>query len=256
MFRILRIFVLLVILVNVALGTWLARARTTSWETPLRVMVYPINADGSETTTRYISELNRETFRPIEAFFDEEAQRIGLAKKDLVDIHMGSEVKMLPPPPPHGGKVVQIMFWSLSLRLWAWRHAEHPGQPDPHARMFVLFYDPAKVERVAHSLGLQKGLIGVVHAYSSKGQTAQNNVVLAHELFHTVGATDKYDPGTNQPAFPEGYADPEKVPLLPQEFAELMAGRMATSETGSQMPASLQHTVIGDKTAREIGWIR
>ena len=219
-------------------------------------MVYPINADGSETTARYISELNRETFRPIETFLEEEGRRFGTAQKDLADFGLGDEVKALPPPPPYGGNVVQIMFWSLSLRLWAWRHAEHPGQVDPHARMFVLFYDPAQVQHVGHSLGLQKGLIGVVHAYASERQTAQNNIVLAHELLHTVGATDKYDPRTNHPIFPEGYADPEKVPLLPQEFAELMAGRMATSETGSQMPASLQHTVIGGKTAQEIGWVR
>ena len=71
-----------------------------------------------------------------------------------------------------------------------------------------------------------------------------------------VGATDKYDPRTSHPAFPEGYADPEKVPLLPQQFAELMAGRIATSETECQMPLSLHQTVIALKTAREIGWFQ
>ena len=256
MFRKLRIFLLLLFLVNAAMGTWLARARTTSWDTPLRVMVYPINGDGSQTTARYISELRRDNFSAVEAFFGEEAQRYGLPKKDLVDVNLGSEVKALPPPPPHDGSTVHIMLWSLSLRLWAWRQAEHPGQPDQHVRMFVLFYDPEKTERVAHSLGLQKGLIGVVHAFSSKHQDAQNSVVLAHELLHTVGATDKYVPGTNQPVFPEGYGDPEKLPLHPQQFAELMAGRTAISETESRMPLSLDQTVIGGKTAREIGWIQ
>jgi hypothetical protein len=255
-FRKLRILVLLVILVNAALGTWLARARTTSWETPLRVMIYPINADASQSSARHISGLSRDTFAPAETYFDSEAERYGISRKDLADIHLGNEVKALPPAPPQDGNVLQVMFWSLSLRLWAWRHAQHPGQPDPHVRIFVLFYDPARTARVAHSLGLEKGLVGVVHAFSSPHQTAQNNVVLAHELLHTVGATDKYAAGTNQPVFPEGYAEPEKVPLHPQEFAELMAGRTALSETESQMPSSLNQTVIGSRTAREIGWIQ
>lgn len=254
MFRTLRIFVLLVILVNVALGTWLARVRSTSWDAPLRVMVYPVNADGSAQTQQYIAGLSRTTFKPIVQFLNEEAERHGLSNQDLLEIYLGDEVRALPPPPPYGENVVQVMLWSLSLRLWAWRHAQHPGQAEPHIRMFVLLYDPAQVQKVAHSLGLQKGLIGVVHAYASAAQTAQNNVVLAHELLHTLGATDKYDPANNQPLFPEGFAQPEKSPTFPQDFAELMAGRIALSQTESVMPLSLGHTLIGDKTAQEIGW--
>ena len=53
---------------------------------------------------------------------------------------------------------------------------------------------PACATQLAHSLGLQKGLIGVVNAFASSSQAAENNVVIAHELLHTVGATDKYDP--------------------------------------------------------------
>jgi len=255
-FRTLRIFILLVILLNAALGTWLTHVRTTSWETPLRIMVYPINADGSPGTARYIARLQRESFRPVEDFFREEAQRYGMTQTDVVDFYLGSEVTALPPTAPHGGNVAQIMLWSLSMRLWAWRHAEHPGQPDPHVRMFVLYYDPANVQRVAHSLGLQKGLIGVVHAFASEGQTAQNAVVLAHELLHTVGAKDKYDPENNQPQFPDGYAEPEKTPPLPQRFAEIMAGRIAKSERDAQMPSGLHQVLIGSKTAQEINWIQ
>ena len=34
--------------------------------------------------------------------------------------------------------------------------------------------------------------------------TGPNNVVIAHELLHTVGATDKYDPVTDAPRIPDG----------------------------------------------------
>jgi monoamine oxidase len=59
--------------------------------------------------------------------------------------------------------------------------------------MFVVYFDPVTAHSVGHSLGLQKGLIGVINAYSSSYQTEENNVVIAHELLHTAGASDKYD---------------------------------------------------------------
>ena len=50
-------------------------------------------------------------------------------------------------------------------------------------------------------------------------------MVIAHEFLHTVGATDKYDPATEQPQFPDGYGEPQRVPLVPTGEAEIMAGR-------------------------------
>ena len=255
-FRALRIALLLFILANVAIGAWLTRARTTSWQRPLRVMVFPINADGSEETAKYVAGLKRETFQPIGDFLRDEAKRWGVAGSGAADLYLAPQVHGVPPPPPSSGSVPQIMLWSLQMRFWAWRHADPAGQPNPDVRLFVLYYDPAKVQRVAHSLGLQKGLIGVVHAFASEDQAGSNNVILAHELLHTVGATDKYQPGSNQPAFPDGYAEPDRVPRLPQEFAEIMAGRIPLSERDAEIPRGLNQVLVGGKTAREIHWLR
>jgi hypothetical protein len=79
-------------------------------------------------------------------------------------------------------------------------------------------------------------------------------MVLAHELLHTLGATDKYAPGTNAPRFPDGYASPEAKPLLPQTKAELMAGRIPLDAQRADIPTSLRQVVIGPVTSREIGW--
>ena len=83
----------------------------------------------------------------------------------------------------------------------------------------------------------------------------KDNVIIAHELLHTVGATDKYNPSTGFPVFPDGYADPDKEPLLPQEFAEIMGGRILLSDNSSAMPESLDQTLICPVTAHEIKWI-
>jgi hypothetical protein len=72
-----------------------------------------------------------------------------------------------------------------------------------------------------------------------------------------VGATDKYDPYSNEPRFPDGYAEPGRSPLLPQKYAEIMAGRFpATSSDKALMPSALDDVMIGVQTAREMNWLR
>jgi hypothetical protein len=254
MFRAIRIAILLLILVFTGLGTWLARARTTSWEHTLRVAVFPIDADGSPATRAYIASLTRASFQPIDDFFTEEARRYGVQLPDPVDVFLGPEVAAVPPAVPRGGNVVQVMLWSLQLRFWAWRHARY-DRLAPDIRIFVLYHDPAHVQRVAHSLGLQKGLVGVVYAFAAEEQAGPNDVVIAHELLHTLGATDKYDPATNFPAHPDGYAEPQRDPLWPQDHAEIMAGRIPLSPQRAEIPAGLEQTLIGSATAREIRWL-
>jgi hypothetical protein len=80
-----------------------------------------------------------------------------------------------------------------------------------------------------------------------------NNVIIAHELLHTLGATDKYHSGTGQPREPDGLADAARTPLYPQAAAEIMAGRIAMSPDDAVIPQSLHYTVIGAATAAEIG---
>jgi hypothetical protein len=110
--------------------------------------------------------------------------------------------------------------------------------------------------KLPHSTGLQKGQLGVVHAFADADMDGSNSIVIAHEILHTLGATDKYDPATNQPVFPDGYAEPDAAPLHPQRRAEIMAGRIAISETQADTPRSLKRVVIGAKTAREINWAK
>ena len=78
--------------------------------------------------------------------------------------------------------------------------------------------------------------------------------MLAHELLHAFGASDKYDLATGQPIYPAGYAYPNQQPLFPQAKAELMAGHIPTSQTQSKMPESIDETLVNEITAIEIGW--
>jgi len=153
---------------------------------------------------------------------------------------------------PNAGGLATAL-WSLELRFWAWRVSGHVREPED-IRMFVLYHDPALTSVVPHSLGLSKGLIGVVYAFATPMLDGANDVVVAHELLHTVGATDKYNYADDAPRFPDGYGDPRQVPLYPQLTAEIMAGRRMLSATRWEQAASLDEAVIGPATALEIRW--
>ncbi len=253
MFKKLRVLILLYILLMVAAGAWLSEARTTDWDKPLNVVVYAINADASTTSQKYIDKLEDKNFNDIEAFFKREAKKHKLTLKKPVDVSFAGELKEKPPMPPRAGSKLSIMLWSLKLRYWAWQNDNYPYPED--VQIFVLYFDPEKTKKVAHSLGLQKGLIGVVNAFASKKMKKQNHVIVTHELLHTVGAIDKYDPINNQPLYPVGYADPDRTPLYPQKKAEIMAGRIPITEDEAKQPKKLKQVVLGESTAIEINWL-
>ena len=255
MWRFVRIAILLFILATVAQTAWLARARTAEWRTSLRVVIYPIRGDASDASARYVSALRGPTFTPIDEFFKQEGAKYELRLYTPIDTSVAPPIASQPPAVPVRAGRLDVILWSLKMRYWAWWNDTHKG-PKPDVRMFVLYHDPNLSPRLPHSTGLQKGLIGVVNAFARSDMDGANNVVIAHELLHTLGATDKYDFQTNHPLHPEGYGDPDAKPLHPQRRAEIMAGRIALSETRAETPHGLPQAVIGTKTAREINWVK
>lgn len=255
MWRRLRILVLLLILLFVALNTYFDRVYSTDWNIPLRVTVYPINGDGSEHAERFISQLTSDRFQRLEQFLAAEATHWGLTLEQPVSFRSAPQLRELPPALDRDANVLSIMWWSLRMRYWAWRSPELPGAA-PDIKLFLLYHDPELTPTLSHSVGMQKGLYGVVNVFADRSMIGSNDVVTAHELLHTLGATDKYDPSNNQPLNPNGYADPTQQPLLPQTHAELMGGRIPISSTKSEIPESLRQVVVGPLTAAEIGWIK
>jgi hypothetical protein len=252
-FKMLRILILLLVLLFVALTAWQDRYRSTRWREPLYIAIYPIAADESPVTLRYVAALDGDRFKPIDRFFMREAERYRLRTPEPVKTRLRSELHDRPPQRAPGAGVLATAWWSLRLRYWAWRASGHVNEPED-IRLFVLYHDPTLTPQVPHSLGLTKGLIGVVYAFATPEMDGENAVVIAHELLHTVGASDKYLPGTDAPRFPEGFGDPNQAPLYPQRFAEIMAGRRMLSSGQWQQAANLDEVLIGAATALEIRW--
>jgi len=253
--RSVRIGFLLFVLAIAAWSTWYDRLSTTDWDEPLHIGIFPINPEGAGSSDAYIEALSPEDFADIAAFINEEANRHGIAIPNAARVDLFPEVTERPPSSKPGGGMFSNLWWSLKMRLYARRNSRPPGRAPPQVRIFVQYHDPAFSRSVPHSVGLQKGLVGVVHAFAGSDTTASNNVVIAHEILHTLGASDKYDIESLAPLFPAGYADPDRQPKFPQEFAEIMAGRYPIDADSFEMPASLDEVLVGDATAVEIRWV-
>ena len=252
----LRLILLILLLLIVSLNSFLSRVRSTDWQDSLWLVVYPINADQRADTQLYIDALQEDHFDDIEQFLSREAQRYGVTVEDPIRVFLAPEISEQPPLPQREISILQSVIWSLKLRFWAWQNDSWQEDIAPDIKIYLRLFSPHNRQVLEHSLGLQKGMIGVVNGFASVDYQAQNNFVTVHEIMHTLGASDKYEVGNNQPIWPEGYADPYQKPVLPQYRAEVMGGRVPQSKGFSLIPESLEQVVVGPKTAQEVNWIQ
>ena len=254
MFKTIRVFVLLIILATVVQQTFIEKA-DLFWKDNFYVAVYPVNADGSSEVAGYIKALSRDDFEPMAEYFANQGARYDLGLRRPVEVQLGDVVSEIPPAPPKGCNLLSTMMWSLKFRWFAWNNSPKVNLM-PDIRLYLLYYNPVTNPVLSHSTALSKGRLGRVNLFGDNAYSKQNLVILAHELLHTLTASDKYDLQTTLPAYPDGFAEPDKLPRYPQDFAELMGGRVPIGETMAEIPINLSQTLIGKKTAREIGWIR
>lgn len=250
--RHLRYLILLLILLFVAVNEALNKMRSTSWEEPLYVSIYAISGDDSRAADQYIESLKIESFEAIEQFVNREARRNGVAI-DAIEVEYRGRLQQGPPQPPLQPSVLSNIWWSLKFRAWATYRDWSSDGDQGDIQLFVNYYDIETSQSLHHSVGLRGGLIGIINAFAEKSYRGSNQVVITHELMHTVGASDKYGYG-NLPVYPQGYAAPHNQPLYPQRRAEIMGGRIPLTDTQSRMPQSLAEVVIGIYTAAEINW--
>lgn len=250
MFKFIRITILLFVLLGVGIG-YLNEGKLKEWDEQIWVSLYPINGDGDKFTAEYITSLTNSDFKEIEKFIEEEAKYWKVGLPNPVFINLESEINSLPPD-QKPFSVLNNILYSLQLRFWAWHHARSDGPKD--IKILIVYFNRETNFSLSHSLGLERGKLGLVNAFASKTNHGSNLFIVAHELLHTLGARDKYNPETNQPIFPDGYANPQQEPLYPQNFAEIMGGRIPVSEEYSEIPPSLNKVVVRNLTAMEIGW--
>ncbi len=253
LFKLVRIVALLSILFVILVGSWMAERRLASWERPIWVTLYPIVAEQNAGIRDYAKRIDADTYGDINRFFARELRLYGVELNPPVNFQIAEVSETLPPLPPENGSPAAVAMWSLKMRWWAWNRQRSDDLVASDIQMFVLYHRPGGPSELKMSVGMRKGMYGLVKAYSGAYHEPRNQVVIAHELLHVLGASDKYSPATGNPEHPIGYADPDQVPLFPQTRAEIMGGRIPLNAFDSVMPESLEKCRIGRRTAEEIG---
>jgi hypothetical protein len=251
-----RIAILLYVLLLVAGGEFLTKRFARDWDMTLTVHVYPIAAAPVPAVDAYVDALRADEFHELEQFIAAEARRYGVTLELPIRVRLAPRLADLPPALADDASLLGVAWWSLRMRWHAtvveWRN----DAPRADIVVFAQYHDGAAEPVLDRSLALEKGLVAIANLFAERSARGSNQVVLAHEILHTLGASDKYDLATNLPRYPEGFAAPQAQPLYPQRHAELMGGRIPLAPHEAAIPDSLREVVVGPVTALEIGWTR
>jgi len=253
-FKLFRVVFLLSILAAIVYGTWLTEKQMASWDRPILVTVYPIAADGKRSTLEYARQLDRHSFRAVNDFLSQQAWPYGFEVTPAFRFQVAPVSTEPPPAVPQQFNTAAIAWWSLKMRAWSWLQARRDGLISADIQVFLLLHSINGLTEMGISVGMRKGRYGVIKAIAKKSHEPHNLVVFTHELMHVLGATDKYVLSTGDPIYPDGYADPDQIPLFPQRRAEIMGGAIPLSADSFSLPDSLHQCKIGRLTAREIGF--
>ncbi|HET6564998.1 MAG TPA: hypothetical protein VFG52_06250 [Xanthomonadales bacterium] len=253
LFKLLRIVILLSVLFVIVVGTWMTERKLARWDQPIWVTLYPIVDEDNAASTRFAQSLELENFSAINDFLTAELSRYSVAMVEPLKFQLAPVSSEKPPAIPERHSPIAIAWWSLQMRWWAWRREKVGDLIAPDIQIFLIYHQPGEYSEMQMSVGMRKGRYGLVKAYTGAQNRSHNHIVITHELLHVLGASDKYAFGTGDPIFPEGYAEPNKVPLFPQNKAEIMAGVIPLSANQHYLPKSLEQCRIGQVTAEEIG---
>jgi hypothetical protein len=253
-FKLMRVVILLSVLFVIVISTWMTEKRMAAWERPILVTIYPIAADDSPATQNFVDKIDVRLFEEINQFMEVQSHPYGIRVTPTFRFQLALPGSELPPIVPGQFESAQIGWWSLKMRWWAWMRDLETDLVPPDIQMFVMYHSFGEETEMGISVGMRKGRYGLVKAYAQESMNNINLIVFTHEILHVLGATDKYILSNGEPIFPEGYADPNKRPLFPQQLAEIMGGRIPVNSFSSVMPSSLRQCKIGKQTAEEIGF--
>jgi hypothetical protein len=253
-----RVTLLLLVLAGVllwAVNDWWRRRERQAWTHPLRVALVLVEREAIAPAT--LSALSSRAFE-LERRLNREFERHGGAGIVPFSVVVKGPVSASLDPP----HVTEQDVWGLarhSYALWRWtRDVDRRGGVEWRgydARIYLVLRPSRGELNFVEGESEDGGRVGVAEADVDDGMLDLALFVAAHELFHTLGASDKYD-ATGHAVFPAGFAEPERVPLYPQRGAELMARNLPLSPTSERPPETLTELWIGSETAREIGWVK
>lgn len=255
----LRVGLLLAILAGVSAYAALDHARRNArreWRRPLQVALILLS-DGPIDSAA-LAQL-RTRIDPLELALETEFARYGGTFRPIRFRVFGPAME--PEAPPHAPDEPSLLdALRLSLALSGFARASDRALGVDAAgfdgRIYARLRAPQSIRQaLVEGLGEDGGRIAVTNIELSAYSVDFGLFVVAHELFHLLGASDRYGPDGDA-LLPEGLGEPTLVPLYPQRSVEIMARGRVLAPGKEVPPADLGELRVGERTAREIGWLR
>jgi hypothetical protein len=93
-------------------------------------------------------------------------------------IELGTPIREQPPELPGEPNMFSAMTWSLKMRWWSGSITDDQDKIDPDVRIFVRYHRPGHTVTLENSVGLRKGMVGIVNGYASRTATRSDQTVL------------------------------------------------------------------------------
>lgn len=254
-FRIRVAFLSLVLLGVLAYAAqdYAARRARRAWERPLHVALVLLERD---TLDPFALRLFEERVSALEDVLEREYRRHGGLFRPIRFWLFGPVAEPEPAP-----LAAQAPSWfeplriSFSLYRFARRCDAASGLTGAFdGKIYVVLAPPRSSKKaLVEGVGQDGGRIALTHIELSEDSVDFGLFVVAHELFHLLGAADRYAPDGST-SIPEGLGDPDRVPLYPQDSLEVMARARVIEPGVEQPPDGLTELRVGPRTAAEIGW--
>jgi hypothetical protein len=250
--------VLLVVLL-VAARVYYRDQRKLDWDRTYNVALIQVVNGTTNNTDRALSPFGKELIQQsLEKWFENESKRVYKSNIKPFRFQLLGPVfsEELPPSLP----TEQDSFWTRYKQTTAFinyfnnkltQTGKSPSDFDIKLYVYIYPSDKGLGYEKQHSVGTTRGRFGVVFLPIGKQSGERTTCLIAHEILHTVGASDKYD-DNHLTIFPDGYFAPEK--RYPQQFAEIMALAIPLENGKEKDVENLDVSRIGEKTANEIGW--
>jgi hypothetical protein len=233
---------------------WWRRRERHAWTRTLRVALVLVEREPVPAET--LNALTTRAFE-LEQRLKQELERYGRSDLTPFSVVVKGPVSAAADPPRLMAEGLEALA-RHSYALWQWTrdlderaNVEWRGYD---SRIYLVLKPTRGQVAFVEGESEDGGRIGVAQADIDKTMLDFALFVASHELFHTLGASDKYD-AQGRAIFPGGFAEPERVPLYPQRGAELMARNVPLSATSEKPPDKLRELWVGAETAREIGWL-
>ncbi|MBK7992324.1 MAG: hypothetical protein IPK14_02595 [Blastocatellia bacterium] len=252
-------FGILLVVLLVSARIYYTDHRKLDWDRTYNVALVEVVYDSKKDKTRALSISGRDLLQhSLEKWFESEAKRVYNSNIKPFRFKLLGPVfsQELAPELPLTDDNIWTKYKQTSTFINYFNNQllETGSNPDDYdIKLYLYIYPADKREdyEKQHSVGTTRGRFGVVFLPVGKQSTGRTLCLIAHEILHTVGASDKYDEN-HFTLFPDGYFEPTK--RYPQEFAEIMSLAFPLSPGKEKDAENLDLSRVGEKTAIEIGW--